>query len=157
MLVYLIMVENLDDARARYYGFLADQIRLEAKLAELDVQREDTRKQIESIRRIVAELATLCGVSHAGNLSALGITDACREVIRKAYPKHVSAKEIKERLEQGGFDLSQYQNPYAPSATTLARLEDSSFAEKKMEGFNVLYRWKRRLAAQSSSSESDSR
>ena len=51
----MIPVEN----KAKLAGFRADLTALEAKLAELDVQREDTRKQIEHLRRIVANLASL--------------------------------------------------------------------------------------------------
>jgi hypothetical protein len=135
--------DEMREMQARYWGFVADEGRLAARLAELDVQREDTRMQLERIRRVVAELGPLCGYYDTNNLSAHGITDACRAVIRKAHPEYLSANDIKERLEKGGFDLSKYQNPSASIYTILTRLEESNFAEKKMEGFNVLYRSKR--------------
>lgn len=136
------MVDNTDEKTARYFGFLADQARLEARLAELDVEREDTRKQLEHTRRIVVELGAMCDQLHINNLSFHGITDACRAVIIEAAPEYLSAKDIKERLEKGGFDLSRYENPSASIYTILKRLEASNYAEKKSDGFNVLYRWK---------------
>ena len=135
---------DFHDIQAHYFGFIADAARLEAKLAELDVQREETRLQLERIRRVVAELGPMCGYLDSNNLSAHGITDACRAVIRTAYPEYLSPKDIKEKLEKGGFDLSRYENPSASIYTILARLEKSELVEKKMEGWNVLYRWKKR-------------
>jgi hypothetical protein len=135
---------NGDDNRLRYMAFIADQLRLETELNELEVQRDDKRKQLERVRRIVVELGALCGIVDANNLSTLGITDACRSVITKAYPEYTSAEDVKEQLEQGGFDLTQYQNPYASIYTILSRLKKSGFAEKKMDGWKVLYRWKKR-------------
>ena len=137
------MVDNSDETTARYLGFVADQARLEAKLAELDVEREDTRKQLEHTRRIVIELGAMCDQLHIHNLSFHGITDACRAVIIEAAPEYLSARDIKERLEKGGFDLSRYENPSASIYTILNRLEASNYAEKKSEGLNVLYRWKK--------------
>lgn len=137
------MVDNTDEISARYFGFLADQARLEARLAELDVEREDTRKQLEHIRRIVIELGAMSHQLHINNLSFHGITDACRAVIIEAAPEYLSAKDIKDRLEKGGFDLSRYENPSASIYTILKRLEASNYAEKKSDGFNVLYRWKK--------------
>jgi hypothetical protein len=129
----------------RYVSFVAEQVELETKLAELDVQREDTRKHLERIRRIVAELGAMYGLqSDSNNLSALGFTDAVRAVIRTAGPNYISANDIKDKLQQGGFDLTQYQNPSASIYTILNRLEESCFAEKKLEGWNVLYRMKKR-------------
>jgi hypothetical protein len=133
--------------RLRYVSFVSEQIELETKLAELDVQREDTRKRLERIRRVVAELGEMYGLASArsDNLGGLGFTDAVRAVIRKAAPNYISANDIKERLQQGGFDLTQYQNPSASIYTILARLDERKFIDKKSEGFNVLYRWKRRV------------
>src|SRR5437667_3195013 len=145
MLIYSIMTESDHERQAmqaRYFGFVADLAQLEARLAELDVQREETRLQLERIRRVVVELGPLCGYLDSNNLSIHGITDACRVVIRKAHPEYLSAKDIKEKLEQGGFDLSRYESPSASIYTILTRLEESKFAEKKTEGWNVLYRWR---------------
>ncbi len=138
------MAEIEDDEKrelhARYLGFIADVVKLEAKLAELDIQREETRKRLESTRRIAAELGAMCGVANANDLNTLGFTDAIRTVIGNAYPDWLSVKDMKDRLEQGGFDLSRYESPSASIYTILGRLE-GKFVEKKTEGFNVLYRW----------------
>jgi hypothetical protein len=129
--------------RLQYVRFLTDLMALEAKLAELDVQREDTRKQIERMRRIVSDLGQMHGLSDGSqSLGTLGFTDAVRVVIRNASPNFISANDIREKLQQGGFDLTQYQNASASIYTILTRLEERDFVEKKSEGFNVLYRLK---------------
>jgi hypothetical protein len=144
------MVDSIDDEaaerrynQARYFGFTADQLRLEVKLAELDVQREDTRMQLERIRRIVSELGALCGYLDTSNLSAHGVTDACRAVIRTAHPDFLSVKDIKERLEKDGFDLKRYENASASIYTIVGRLERDKYVERKQDGFRVLYRWRK--------------
>jgi hypothetical protein len=135
--------EYRKEAWAKYVGFLADIQRLETKMAELDIQREDTRKQLERVRRIAAEVGALCGVVGENNLNAMGFTDACRTVLRTSYPAWLSAKELQDKLEQGGFDLSRYESPAASIYTILGRSE-GKFLEKKTEGFNTFYRWKKR-------------
>lgn len=136
--------EKLRELRLRRISFIAEQIELETKLAELDIQRDETRKRLDSIRRISAELSAMCGVAESESLAILGFTDAVRVVLRKAAPDYISANDISERLRTGGFDLSQYQNPAASIYTILTRLVTSNFAEQTRDGFNTFYRMKQR-------------
>jgi len=130
--------------RLQRVGFIAEQIGLQQKLTELDIQRDETRKRIDSLRRIIAEMNAMCGDTNIETLANLGFTDAVRAVLAKAAPDYISANDISERLRTGGFDLSQYQNPAASIYTILTRLMTSEFAEQMRDGFNTFYRMKPR-------------
>src|SRR5437016_5812718 len=104
---------DLAENKARLAGFRADAIALEAKLAELDIQREETRKDLEHMRLIIAHLAALCGERQDANLSMMGFTDAVRTVISNAYPNWVSAIDVRNSLSKQGYDLQPYANALA--------------------------------------------
>ena len=142
-----IQEQNQDktrELRAQRLGFVAEVIGLENKLTELDIQRDETRKRIASLRRIITEMNAMCGEADPESLASLGFTDAVRAVVRLAYPGYLSANDVMERLRTGGFDLTQYQNPAASIYTILTRLVQADFAEQKYEGFNTFYRKKPR-------------
>jgi len=134
--------DKLLGLRLQRAGFISEQIGLEQQLTELDIQRDEIRKRIESLRRIIAEMNAMCGDADLDSFVNLGFTDAIRAVLTRAGADYISANDISERLRTGGFDLAQYQNPSASIYTILTRLEKSGFAEQKNEGFNTFYRKK---------------
>jgi len=129
--------------RAKLQGFRVDLNALESKLSDLDIQRDETRKQIVQLRRVIAELASLCGERAGDDLSTTGITDACRRVISTNW---MSAKDIRDEMAKRGFDFTGIENPLASLYTILNRLIGVSI-EKKQEGANVFYRRKPRAPA----------
>ena len=143
MLYSPFTMETIESA-AQLAGFQAEVIRLENKLAELDIQREETRQQLTHVRQIVANLHALSGHAALDNVGVLGFTDACRVVARDSHPNWLSASDIRDKLSAGGYDLQPYSNPLASIYTILRRLNDAGEIEKKQEGFQTFYRWIKR-------------
>jgi hypothetical protein len=131
---------------AQLVGFQAEVIRLEGKLAELDVQREETRKQLSHVRQIVANLYALSGKAAPDNISVLGFTDACRVIARDNHPNWLSASDVRDKLSERGYDLEPYSNPLASIYTILRRLHEAGEIQKKVEGLQTFYRWIKRFA-----------
>jgi hypothetical protein len=129
---------------AKLKSFRADLAEAEAKLAELDIQRDETRKSIVQLRRVIAELAALCGQHAASDdLSTMGISDACRSVMTTDW---MSAKDIRDEMAKRGFDFTGIENPFASIYTILNRAV-GVLIEKKQEGMSVFYRRKPRVVA----------
>jgi hypothetical protein len=133
------------ETKAQLVGFQAEVIRLEAKLAELDVQREETRKQLSHVRQIVSDLHAISGHAAPDNIGVLGFTDACRVIVRDNHPNWLSASDVRDKLSEGGYDLQPYSNPLASIYTILRRLHDAGQIEKKQEGLQTFYRWIKRF------------
>jgi len=80
--------------------------------------------RIAQLRQTIATLTKLCGFTPT---VPLGLTDACRLVLRNAG-KPMSAVDVRERLTTIGFDHEKYANGLAAIHTVLKRLEESGEA-----------------------------
>jgi hypothetical protein len=87
----------------------------------LGKQRQDIDKRLAEVMQTIGTLSRLCGLVPT---VPLGLTDACRLVIRGAGVP-VTPAEVRQRLQSIGFDLSNYQNDLAAIHTILKRLNDS--------------------------------
>jgi hypothetical protein len=90
---------------------------LEALLA----QRAELERRIAQLHETVGALVRLCGYESAARL---GITDACRLVLRAAGDP-LTVAEIRLRLTAMGVDLGRYENDLAVIHTTLKRLHQT--------------------------------
>jgi hypothetical protein len=100
----------LDAAVKEYERAVADRARLDDRIAQL--------------RQTIATLTKLCGFTPT---VPLGLTDACRLVLRNAG-KPMTAVDVRERLTTIGFDHEKYANGLAAIHTVLKRLEESGEA-----------------------------
>jgi hypothetical protein len=87
----------------------------------LGQQRQDIDKRLAEVMQTIGTLSRLCGLVPT---VPLGLTDACRLVVRGAGVP-VTPAEVRQRLHSIGFDLSKYQNDLAAIHTILKRLNDS--------------------------------
>ena len=87
----------------------------------LGQQRQDIDKRLAEVMQTIGTLSRLCGLVPT---VPLGLTDACRLVVRGAGVP-VTPAEVRQRLQSIGFDLSKYQNDLAAIHTILKRLNDS--------------------------------
>jgi len=87
----------------------------------LGQQRQDIDKRLAEVMQTIGTLSRLCGLVPT---VPLGLTDACRLVVRGAGVP-VTPAEVRQRLQSIGFDLSRYQNDLAAIHTILKRLNDS--------------------------------
>lgn len=87
----------------------------------LGQQRQDIDKRLAEIMQTIGTLSRLCGLVPT---VPLGLTDACRLVVRGAGVP-VTPADVRQRLLSIGFDLSKYQNDLAAIHTILKRLNES--------------------------------
>ena len=87
----------------------------------LGQQRQDIDKRIAEVAQTIGTLSRLCGLIPT---VPLGLTDACRLVVRGAGVP-VTPTDVRQRLQSIGFDLSKYSNDLAAIHTILKRLNES--------------------------------
>lgn len=132
--------EMLESLRQRLYQLDQERDALDNQMSELNEKRVETEKQIGNVKAVIERMLPLVGIAPGpDDCSALGFTDAIRHVFMLAN-EWLSPKDIRERLAENKFDLSEYANPMASIYTILARMKDSNEIEYKKEGNNVFYR-----------------
>ena len=101
----------LDAALREYERVAADRATLDARIVQL--------------QQTIGTLTRLCGLAPT---VPLGLTDACRLVLRGAHTP-MTAIQVRERLEAAGLvDLSKYANALSAIHTVLKRLNESAEA-----------------------------
>ena len=97
---------------------------LEAAVREYEAlgeQRQQIDRRLAELAQTMSTLSRLCGIVPT---VSLGLTDACRLVLRGAGIP-MTPTEVRERLKSFGFDLTRYTNDLAAVHTTLKRLNDA--------------------------------
>ena len=87
----------------------------------LGQQRQDVDKRLAEVMQTIGTLSRLCGLIPT---VPLGLTDACRLVVRGAGVP-VTPADVRQRLQSMGFDLTKYANDLAAIHTILKRLNES--------------------------------
>lgn len=96
---------------------------LDAAIAEYEAlgqQRRDIDKRLTELAQTIGTLSRLIGLTPT---VPLGLTDACRLVLRGGLP--MTAVDVRDRLLGIGFDLSSYANDLAVIHTVLKRLNEA--------------------------------
>ena len=101
----------LEKATREYEALLAERARLDERLAQL--------------AQTIGSLMRLCKLTPT---VSLGLTDACRMVL-KAAGHPLTAVEVRDRLEAMGFDVARYSNDLASIHTVLKRLNQAGEAD----------------------------
>jgi hypothetical protein len=111
----------------------------------LEAQLADATTQIDHLTEILSHLAPLAGIAYGEDLAALGITNAIRWILEHSEAR-MSPTEVRDKLEEKGFDLSSLTAPMASIYKTLSRLAEANepdiTREKEADG-KVFYSWKR--------------
>ena len=97
---------------------------LEAAVKEyesLGEERQRIDKRLAELAQTISTLSRLCGITPT---VSMGLSDACRMVLRNAGLPMTPA-ELRDRLLAIGIDLSGYANALATIHTTLKRLNDA--------------------------------
>ncbi len=87
----------------------------------LGQQRQDVDTRLAEVAQTIGTLSRLCGLVPT---VPLGLTDACRLVVRGAGVP-VTPMDVRQRLQSIGFDLQKYVNDLAAIHTILKRLNES--------------------------------
>jgi hypothetical protein len=116
----------LEKATREYETLLAERTRLDERLARLT--------------QTMGSLMRLCDLTPA---VSLGLTDACRTVL-KAAGDALTGVEVRQGLEAMGFDVGRYANDLASIHTVLKRLHQAGEADfvPRAHG-KPAYRWRR--------------
>ena len=114
----------LDAAVREYERAIADRAALDGRIAQL--------------QQTIGTLTKLCGFTPT---VALGLTDACRMVLRNAGAS-LTPTAVRDRLQAVGMDLGHYANPLAAIHTVLKRLVEAGevHAEEADEANRSVYR-----------------
>jgi hypothetical protein len=127
------------------------QAELEEKRGEmqhLDEQRAMLAGEILQLEKAVDGLAPLASDRAIAervndflieNATELGLADACREVLKKAN-RYMTAVDVRDALEAGGFDLSNYSNPLASIHGILKRFDESGEVASVSLGSKTSYK-----------------
>src|SRR6185436_19530368 len=98
---------------------------LEAAVREYEAlgeQRQQIDRRLAELAQTMSTLSRLCGIVPT---VSVGLTDACRLVLRGAGLP-LTPVEVRDRLKAFGFDLLRYTNDIAAVHTTFKRLNDAA-------------------------------
>lgn len=97
---------------------------LEAAVKEYEqvsAQHAALEGRLAQLKQSIATLSKLCGYEPTVQL---GLTDACRMVLRNAV-QPLTALEIRDRLTAVGLDMDRYSNALASIHTVLKRMHEA--------------------------------
>jgi hypothetical protein len=121
------------------------------KLAELKAQRDQLDIEMGKLRLLIFANANMLpdderdeameGVSEETLAQRIGLTDAIRKALENAGDWQ-SPKQIRDSLENSGYDLAEYGNVMASIHTVLKRLFTAGHAERKdADAGGSVYKW----------------
>jgi hypothetical protein len=114
-----------DELRQTYWTFYNERNDLFSRRAEIEAELSETRNKITHLDQVLDHLASLSGITDmTGSVSALGLTDAIRTVVR-INGERFSPQDIKQRLQERSYDLSDLTAPMASIYKVLSRLAEN--------------------------------
>lgn len=96
---------------------------LSAAIAEYEALGADRRRIDDRLAQLAQTIGTLSRLLGLEPTVPLGLTDACRLVLRGGVP--MTPIDIRDRLQSIGVDLSAYTNELAAIHTILKRLNEA--------------------------------
>jgi hypothetical protein len=132
-----------EDFRQTWQDLMSERRRLFDQRTNLETELVEIRYKITHLDEILSHLSPLAGFANEDDLSSMGLTDAIRTVLKNA-PERLSAMEVRESLQQRGYDLSGLTAPMASIYKILGRISDgeNSEVEREKEEGRVYYKWK---------------
>src|SRR6202040_3363233 len=106
---------------------IAERNALLHRSTNLETELFELRRKITHLNEAVNHLAPLAGMEyvHEDNISALGLTDAIRTVLKNSDVQ-MSPHDIRRTLKEKGYDLTGLSAPMASIYKILSRLADDS-------------------------------
>ncbi len=98
---------------------------LTQKICDRDVLNVRIMELEKNIRNLRSSFMTNILAEEGRQLTAVGLTEAIRTVLRRSGSKALSAADVKDTLNVLGFDLKKFQNPSAVVHNTLIRMAKS--------------------------------
>ncbi len=91
------------------------------ELGECIQRQEELETRIAHLQEIAIATARMLGTQYVPE-DALGLTDAIRQAFKTAPAQQMSPTDVRARLKQMGFDITNYGNLMASIHTVLTRL-----------------------------------
>jgi hypothetical protein len=114
-------------------------------------QRNALNERISQLNKILRGLAFTLPIKERDELLAnlrlvarkpAGLTELIGEVLQKDNSEGMVVAEIREQLENSGFDLSDYSQPLATISNTLSRMRESGKVKRKLvRGKGLAWAW----------------
>ena len=124
--------ETLERARTELETLISDESDLESKLI-------DNRNRQIGLKKTVLSLSSLIGEDREAQ--TIGLTDAIRGIFKAHTGAFgLSARLLRKKLQESGFQIDSYKNPQAVIHTTLKRLEEQGEI-KPDENYARMYHW----------------
>jgi len=117
------------------------------RLSAIESEAARLKKDIAQLRRTITALAAQC--SEDPQVDELGITEACSDVMERAWGQ-LSTQDVVKNLEELGFDLSSQKNVAASVHTILSRMAAKGKIEKVNSNENTPVFWRGPNYAESS-------
>jgi len=109
------------------------------KRTNLENELAEIRTKLLHLDEVLIHLGPLANLT--GDIVGLGLTDAIRYILQGASPDKLSAQDIRQRLSDGGCDLSQLSAPMSSIYKVLSRLEGQE-VDREKDGPRVFWKWK---------------
>jgi hypothetical protein len=142
-MIILLGMEQ-EDFRQTWSELMSERRRLFDQRTNLETELVELRYKITHLDEILSHLSPLAGFADEDDLSSMGLTDAIRTVLKTASPNRLAPGDVRETLQQRGYDLSGLTAPMASIYKILGRISegnDSEVEREKQDG-RVYYKWK---------------
>jgi hypothetical protein len=104
-------------------------LRTLARLVSNDAERQQIMKEVEEAKRKNPSLMS-------------AVADVLMQRTAKEEKEGLTANQIREILEQSGFDLEEYSQPLGAIMTALTRLIEQKKATRyQKQGVGVMFKW----------------
>jgi cysteinyl-tRNA synthetase len=133
-------IEVIAESRKELAQLLQDRERTDRRIAQLNIA-------LRSLARLLPpeEREKLFGELKNARRKAPTLTEAISDVLTNSKD-WMASNEIREQLENAGFDLSEYSQPLATIFTTLNRLTENGRVKKGQRDKLAIYKWNRPVA-----------
>ena len=138
------MADKVESEYEATFGMLSKKkLDLLIERTDVELKLSEIKSQIAHLSEILDHLAPMAGMPVRDNISAMGITDAIRWVL-KSTEDRMAPIDVRDKLTEKGFDLSGLTAPMASIYKILARLADGPTPEvvrEREDDGKVYYRW----------------
>jgi hypothetical protein len=121
-----------ENAKTELQKVQEEKAGLQRAVVERDRQIAALIQTMNAIAPLVGEEPLTLPANEGTDIAPGGMTDGIRTILTEAG-EPLTASEIRDRLQQKGFDMKSYSNPLANIHTILRRLTDSKAVETTHE------------------------
>lgn len=138
-----MQVADFEKTRAALMG---EKSALIEQRTSLENELIEIRQKISHLEEILNHLAPLVGIAYddVNDIPKLGLTDAIRTILKSANGDRMSAGDVRQKLIDCGYDLTELTAPMQSIYKILSRIteDENSDFEREKEEYRVYFKWK---------------